>query len=84
MRGCEEEASSSEIFERRTGNKSSTNKDESTSERTIEESSLNEEDEVYLKTSHEENDYEVTKSSYKQLFKTSAKLIEENDKVKKA
>lgn len=40
------------------------------------ESSSNEEDEIFLKAFHEETDYEVTKLSYKQLFKLSTNLIE--------
>lgn len=36
-----------------------------------------------LESIYEEDDYEVTKLCYKQLFKISAKLIEENDKIKK-
>lgn len=58
-------------------------KKDSTSGRIIEETSLNEEDEVFLKASYEKDDYEVTKSSYKRLFKISAKLVEENDRIKK-
>lgn len=64
----EEEVSSSWIFER--------GRDE-------EESSSNKEDEDLLKESYEEDDCKVTKPSYKELFKISVKLVEENDRIKK-
>lgn len=35
-----------------------------------------------MKASHEEDEREVTKLSYKKFFKLSAKLIEENDNFK--
>lgn len=76
------EASLNEIF-KRWENESSTNEKESTSGRTIKESSSNKEVEVCLKASYEEDDYEVTKPSYKQLFKINVKYIEENDISKK-
>lgn len=79
MRGCEEEASSDGIFKRR--DKASKN-EESQPQGTIGESSSNKENEVFLKASYEEDDYEVTNPSYKQLFKISPKLIEENDRTK--
>lgn len=41
----------------------------------------NKEYEVCFKLYHKEDDHEVTKSSYKQLFQISAKLIEENDNI---
>lgn len=45
---------------------------------------MEEEDEhVCLKVSHIEDDCEVTKLSYKQLFKLNAKLIKEHDKIEK-
>lgn len=50
---------------------------------TFKESSSNEEVEVCLKVLHEKDDHEVTKLSYKMLFKLSDNLIEENDKIKK-
>lgn len=83
VRGCEGETSSSAIFEKRRENKTSINEEESISGRTLEESSSNEEDEVCLKSSDKEDDHEVTKLSYKQLFKLSVKLIKENDNIKK-
>lgn len=36
-----------------------------------------------MKASDEEDDYEVTKPSYKQLFVISVKLVEENYRIKK-
>lgn len=51
--------------------------------RTIKESSSNEEDEVFLKASFEEDEVEVTKQSNTQIFKISAKFVEENYKLKK-
>ena len=37
-----------------------------------------------MKVSNEEDNFEVTTLSYKQLFKLSAKLIEEHDKIEKS
>lgn len=58
------------------------NLEESTSSITFKEYSSIKEDEVCLKTSHKEDDYQVTNFSYTQLFKLSIKLIYENDKIK--
>lgn len=35
-----------------------------------------------MKVSHREDDHEVTKISYKKVFKLSDKFIKENDKIK--
>lgn len=51
--------------------------------RTFKDFSSNKGNDVCLKICHEEDDHEVTKLSYKQLFKLSSKLIEKNDKIKK-
>lgn len=51
--------------------------------RTLEESSSNEKNKLELEVYHEEDDYKVTKPSYKKLFKISNNLIEENDNIKK-
>lgn len=77
VRNCEVEVSSSGIFERRKGEETST------SGRNIEEPYSNKEVDVFLKASYEEDDVEVTKPSYKQLFRISAKLVKENDKLRK-
>lgn len=49
--------------------------------RTIEESSSNKEDKVYLRASYEEDDCKITKPSYKKLFNINTKLVEENNKL---
>lgn len=36
-----------------------------------------------MKISYEKDEHEVTKLSYKQMFKLSAKLIKKNDSIKK-
>lgn len=46
----------------------------------IKESSSNKEDGVFLEASYEEDTIEVTKPSYKQLFKMNTELVKENDK----
>lgn len=63
VKGCEEKALSNKIFEKRE-NIASINQEESTSGKNIKESSFKK-DVVCLKLSHEEEGYEVTKTSYK-------------------
>lgn len=43
-------------------------------------STNNKEDEIFLKASHKKDTCEVTKLSYKHMFKLNVKLIEENVK----
>lgn len=58
--------------------------EESTCRKIFEESSLNEEDEqVFLKASHEEDGCVITILSQKQMFKLNAKLIQQHDKIEK-
>lgn len=68
-KNCEEEASSSEIFERRKGGHTST------SGRNIKEPYFNEEDEVFLMETYEVDTIQATKPSYEQIFRMSGKLM---------
>lgn len=64
LRSCEGEVSSSEILEIRRDEEFK-NKEDLTSRRIIEKSSSKKEDEVFLKVSYGEDDYEATKPSNK-------------------
>lgn len=70
----EEDVSS--ILKRRRGG------DISTSGRNMKQLSSNEENEIFLKASYEEDTTKVTKSFYEQLFKMGSQLVKENDKLK--
>lgn len=48
----------------------------------MKESSSNEEDEICLKASYEEDTIQGVKPSYAQLFRMSGQLVEENDKLR--
>lgn len=76
----EKEVSTSNIF---TYSTSRRNLEEITFGITFKESSTKEEYEFCLKASYEEDDHELTKLSYEQLFKLNTKLIQVNDKINK-